>query len=27
MSWLIVGLPLAHGIYQTIRRTLPLCGG
>jgi len=27
VSWLIVGLPLAYGIYQTISRTLPLFGG
>lgn len=27
MSWLIVGLPLAYGIYQTISKTLPLFGG
>jgi hypothetical protein len=26
-SWLVVGLPLAYGIYQTISRTLPLFGG
>jgi hypothetical protein len=26
-SWLIVGVPLAYGIYQTISRTLPLFGG
>lgn len=27
VSWLIVGVPLAYGIYQTISRTLPLFGG
>lgn len=27
VSWLIVGAPLAYGIYQTINRTLPLFGG
>lgn len=27
VSWLIVGLPLAYGIYQTISKTLPLFGG
>lgn len=27
VSWLIVGLPLVYGIYQTISRTLPLFGG
>ncbi len=26
-SWLIVGGPLAYGIYQTISKTLPLFGG
>ena len=26
-SWLIVGVPLAYGIYQTISKTLPLFGG
>lgn len=26
-SWLVVGLPLAYGIYQTVSRTLPLFGG
>ena len=27
ISWLIVGLPLAYGIFQTISKTLPLFGG
>ncbi len=27
VSWLIVGVPLAYGIYQTISKTLPLFGG
>ncbi len=27
VSWLIVLLPLAYGIYQTISKTLPLFGG
>ncbi len=27
VSWLIVGLPLAYGLYQTISKTLPLFGG
>lgn len=27
VSWLIVGLPLAYGIYQTISKILPLFGG
>ncbi len=27
VSWLIVGLPLAYGIFQTISKTLPLFGG
>ena len=26
-SWLIVGVPLVYGIYQTISKTLPLFGG
>lgn len=26
-SWLVVGVPLGYGIYQTISRTLPLFGG
>ncbi|MGI8627407.1 MAG: MFS transporter small subunit [Geodermatophilaceae bacterium] len=26
-SWLIVGVPLAYGIYQTVSKTLPLFGG
>ncbi len=27
VSWLIVGIPLAYGIFQTIRSILPLFGG
>lgn len=27
VSWLIVGVPLAYGVYQTIRSILPLFGG
>ncbi len=27
VSWLIVGAPLAWGVYQTISKTLPLFGG
>lgn len=27
VSWLVVGLPLAYGIWQTINKTLPLFGG
>jgi len=27
VSWLIVGLPLAYGVFQTIRSILPLFGG
>ncbi|MGI8722925.1 MAG: MFS transporter small subunit [Geodermatophilaceae bacterium] len=27
VSWLIVGLPLVYGVYQTISKTLPLFGG
>jgi hypothetical protein len=26
-SWLVVGVPLVYGIYQTISKTLPLFGG
>lgn len=26
-SWLIVGIPLAYGLFQTIRSILPLFGG
>jgi len=26
-SWLIVGVPLGYGIYQTVSKTLPLFGG
>ncbi len=27
VSWLIVGIPLAYGVFQTIRSILPLLGG
>jgi len=27
VSWLIVGLPLVYGIYQTVSKTLPFFGG
>jgi len=27
VSWLIVGIPLAYGVFQTIRSILPLFGG
>lgn len=27
ISWLIVGLPLAYGVFQTIKSVLPLFGG
>lgn len=26
-SWLVVGVPLAYGIVQTVRNILPLFGG
>lgn len=26
LSWLIVGIPLAYGIYETIESVLPLFG-
>ena len=26
-SWLIVGIPLAYGIFQTVRNIIPLFGG
>jgi hypothetical protein len=26
-SWTLVGVPLAYGLFQTIRRTLPLFTG
>lgn len=27
ISWLIVGIPLAYGVFQTIKSVLPLFGG
>jgi hypothetical protein len=27
ISWAIVGLPLAWGVYQTVLKSLPLFGG
>ncbi|HEY0450712.1 MFS transporter small subunit [Actinophytocola sp.] len=27
VSWLIVGIPLIYGLYQTIKSVLPLFGG
>jgi len=27
VSWLIVGIPLAYGVFQTIRSITPLFGG
>jgi len=27
ISWLIVLIPLAYGVFQTISKTLPLFGG
>jgi hypothetical protein len=27
VSWLVVGIPLAYGLYQTIKSVLPLFGG
>ncbi len=26
-SWLIVGIPLVYGIFQTVRNIIPLFGG
>ena len=27
ISWLTVGIPLAYGVFQTIKSVLPLLGG
>lgn len=27
VSWLVVGIPLAYGLYMTIKSVLPLFGG
>ena len=27
ISWLVVGIPLAYGLYMTIKSVLPLFGG
>jgi hypothetical protein len=27
ISWLVVGIPIVYGLYQTIRSILPLFGG
>lgn len=27
VSWLIVGLPLVYGLFQTVKTVLPLFGG
>jgi hypothetical protein len=27
MSWLVVGIPICYGLYQTIKLILPLFGG
>jgi hypothetical protein len=27
ISWLVVGVPLAYGLYMTIKSVLPLFGG
>ncbi|HWM01954.1 MAG TPA: hypothetical protein VNP92_06405 [Actinophytocola sp.] len=27
VSWLVVGIPLVYGLYQTIKSVLPLFGG
>jgi hypothetical protein len=27
VSWLVVGIPIAYGLYMTIKSVLPLFGG
>lgn len=27
ISWLVVGIPLAYGLYNTIKSVIPLFGG
>jgi hypothetical protein len=27
LSWLVVGIPLAYGLFMTIKSVLPLFGG